>query len=469
MDEATLRREVSELAFGYVMEGELSEDWLGDQFAPAAIPERFREYERLVNLHVALDKEVAALARHLDEHLRNIKTETKRQRHRSRDMIDGHIDWPRTYQERNNRAPNDRTLFVTERRTTAYDIPENVVLKKLLSLLYETVTEMGQLQYDWVTARWPEGDESTIEEFKRLYDRNVHLNRITTPEPPKPTDRMIQAAKSSRTAFYRTAAQKLEWRNELLEGRVNALESLFDSGIIEPSADRLFELFVVFELLKALESATAATSRIRPIEGGSEALGQIGDPPVYVYQESSAADRNLRFPSMPVPESETVESYAYQSAQTSDEWLRRSQAVSYWTEETKADLWGTDSDSYTGRPDAILIRPHGDKTTATEIDILIVEVKNSTAKKTINQGISQLLRYLAYATITAQSSPKFLFPQSSSESLFVNSSRGLLVVQDLEQEANTQAVQTPISIVQASNLRTRLPDLLSNVFATGGS
>lgn len=465
MDDATLRHEVSELAFGYVMAGTLSRDWLSDSFAPETIPDRFREYDRLVDLHVALDPVVVDLAQHLREHLRSIKTETRRTQNRSRDAIDGHIDWQRTYLERYNRAPNDGTLFITEQRTKAYDIPENLVLKKLLSIVYQAVSQMGELDYEWVSTRWPDTEGHSVEEFKRLYDRNVHLNRISTPEPPKPSARMIQSAKSSRQSFYRTAAECLEWRNRLLDGRRDAFESLFESGVIEPPTNRLFELFVVFRLLNALEKTVGGTGQIRPIEGGGAALAQVGRRPVSVYHDSSAADRNLSFPSMPTPDEDDIEAQTYQSRRRDSEWLKRSRAVAFWTEHVKSDLWGTTPSSYTGRPDAVLVAPRSTDD-AERFDILIVEVKNSTARKTINQGISELLRYIAYATSTAGSFSSFLFPQSSDDGVFTPNIRGLLVVQDLGSDANTEAVRVPITVAQASNLQERLPTILEEMFTT---
>lgn len=465
MDDATLRREVSELAFGYVMAGNLSKDWLSESFAPEMIPDRFREYDRLVDLHIALDPTVVDLAQSLREHLRSIKTETERRQHRSRDAIDGHIDWPRTYQERNNRGPNDRTLFITEQRTEAYDIPENLVLKKLLSIVYQAVTEMEDLDYEWVLTRWPESGSGSIEEFKQLFDRNVHLNRISTPEPPKPTARMVQSAKSSRKQFYRTAAERMEWRGRLLEGRRDAIESLFESGVIEPPIDRLFELFVVFQLLQALEKTVGRTGRVRPIEGGGDALAQVGQPPIYVYHESSADSENLRFPSMPTPEREDIESQTYQSQRTDSEWLKRSRAVAYWTEQVKSDLWGSTSSAHTGRPDAILVSPRS-KDSTDSLEILIVEVKNSNSRKTINQGINELLRYIAYATTTATSPSTFLFPQSPDDGPFTPNVRGLLAVQDIELQASTEFVDLPVTIIEASDLETRLPKVLSRVFTS---
>lgn len=464
MDLQTLRHELSELAFGYFMAGELNEDWLGTRLAPDGLPTRFREYHRLVDLHLALHPPVVEFAGNLREHLRGIKTETQRERHHGRDAVEGHINWQATYQERYNSAPADRSLFVTDRRTEAYEIPENLVLKKLLAVVYDTVTELEKKDYDWVTDRWEQGDDGGIDEFKRLYTSNIHLNRIPTPEPPLPSDRMIQATKAARTDFYRRAAAFLELREQLRAGDQTALTQLFNSGVIQPPEDTLFELYAVLRLLCGLDTELGDSGRVRPIERGSEALAQVGDPPVYLYHESAARDKGLRFPSLPVPDEEEHDR-PFQNERSNEEWLARSRAAAYWTNNIQTEIWGETSD-YTGRPDAIVFRPAPDDQDRFASAILVVEVKNSTSKKRINTGISETLRYLAYASKTANGT-EFLFPETDDEDAFGAHVHGLLVIQDLETKEIPDSIPGPLSIVQASELADRVPGILGDVFAVG--
>ena len=462
-----IRHEVSELAFGYVMAGSLSENWLGDQVAPDNIPDRFREYDRLVDLHFALDDEVTAFVQNIRSHLRQIKTETRRDRSPSRGAISGKIDWPATFQERYNRAPGDSSLFVTEERTKAYDIAENIVLKHLLAVVYQTVDEMEEYDYDWVDDRWNTGDRNEIEDFKRIYNRNIHLDRISTPEPPFPTDRMIQASKNARSEFYRVAADLVEWRHRLLEGSQSALQTLLNSNIIEPSPDRIFELLVVLRLLEALDERMGEFGRVEPIEGGGDALAQIGDPPVFLYHNSSASHHNLRFPSMPAPDKDTLRAYTYQNNPVEKEWLRRSQAVAHWAEEIETQLWDSESDDRTRRPDAVLFRPAPPSSDRFASEILIVEVKESSRKKRVNEGIDQLLRYMAFATKTDNGS-SFLFPETPSEDAFGAHVHGLLVTQDLSVDVDVSGSDTPLQIVEISNLESQLTNILSEVFGVEG-
>lgn len=461
MDDRTLRAEVAELAFGYVMSGTLSRDWFADQIAAETIPDRFREYERLVNLHVALDEDVTEYVQTVQQQLRRIKTETRRERHQSRDAVEGRIDWPDTYQSRYQQNPDDRTLFVMDRRQQNYDVPENRVLKRLLSIVYETVKDLDTLDRDWVDERWESADRDEIEEFKRLYDGNVHLGRIDTPTPPHPTDRDVRAAKSSRKDFYRTAARHLEWRRELASGDEDALRELFDSSVIQASENRLFELFVVLKLLEGLENwLDTDPSRVRTLSGGGHALTAIGDPPVSLFHESSASDRDLRFPPMPTPDEETVEEHDYRRdpSERDEEWLVRSQAVSWWSKLVERELWDTDGQRHTGRPDAVLARQQPDSGQGPET--LVVEVKNSSNRKTIDRGVRELLRYLAFAQSTVGSEDTFLLPGQSDSNPFRERTRGLLVVRGLGSGTEDVQLEGPIEVVPAARLDDRLGTIL---------
>jgi len=464
MDNETLRQEVSELAFGYVMSGRLSQDWLGQQLAPDQLPERFHDYSALVDLHVTLNPHIAAFAQNLRPHLRTIKTETRTEDNRSRDNIEGHIDWQQTYQQRYQETPSDRTLFITQRRTEEYDIPENLVLKKLLSVIYDTITELEDIDYGWLDERWNReaSGHNEIQEFKRIYTRNVHLDRITTPSDSLPP-RMIQATKSARKGFYRFAARGLEWRDKLLEGKPDALQAVFQSTVIEPSESTLFELFVLFRILEALEQRFGTTGRVRPISGSGNALAKTGTPPCYVYHNSSAKDRNLKFPQMPPP-SDDILDRPHHSQQTDSEWLARSQTVHYWLESIRDQLWG--SKKQTGKPDAIVFRPASAEQNRFVRDILIVEVKHSTNQETINEGIAETLRYVAYAT-KRTNPPEFLFPDAADEGAFGAEVHGLLVIQDYDFDTDLTEINGPIDIVQASDLQERLPSVLRDVFEAG--
>lgn len=61
------------------------------------------------------------------------------------------IDWVETIQARNERNPDDTTLFVTQSRYENYDLAENIVLKRAADILERGFRLWASelLQYDW--------------------------------------------------------------------------------------------------------------------------------------------------------------------------------------------------------------------------------------------------------------------------------------------------------------------------------
>lgn len=460
MDIETVKAEVSELAFGYLMAGQLSKDWLGDQVVPDGLPERYRQYDALVDLHVTIHPEVASFVQNLRPKLRGVKTETRREKHRSRDEIEGRIDWPETRRRRNHEAPGDQTLFVTDRRTEAYDIPENLVLKKLLSIVHRSLRQLEDVDFEWVQKSWAsgEGEADEIREFRSMYRRNVHLNRIPTPTGSRPTERSIRRAASARQPMYRDAARLLEWRNQLQKGRQRAIRALFDSTIVEPAQHRLFELFVLFRVLDALEGHFEERSRIGPVSKGANRIAALGEPPCYLYHDSSVPDRDITF-STRVPESTSVVERSVEASQSDREWSHRSRDVGNWTEAIRSQYHGS---SGGGRPDAIVLQP-GEGSADPVGAGLIVEVKHSSRSTKVDEGIADLLRYIAYATDGEHGD--FVFPRTDSGDAFGDHVHGLLVIDDVEGRSSVD-IDGPIEIVQASNLERRLPGIVRRALDT---
>jgi hypothetical protein len=164
---------------------------------------------------------------------------------------------------------------------------------------------------------------------------------------------------------------------------------------------------------------------------------------------------------MPSPESDVKDS-PYTNTKEPEQWLKRSQAVRYWLDSISTQLWNSNK-NYTGRPDAILFRPASPDSVQFAEELLVVEVKNSTSKKRINQGIAETLRYLAYATKT-EPSDEFLFPETDGEDAFGAHVHGLVVVQDVGD--TFPSIDGPVEVIQASTLQDRLPRILTKVFET---
>ena len=262
----------------YVMHGEFPEEQLAAELKHEGLDERFRDYELLMDLHFILKPEVVDFVANLPERIRSIKTQTRNFSHTQRGSIDGKINWSSTIKQRYSGNPGDTSLFVTENRTEDYDIDENIVLKKLLSVIYHTLQEAReylQEDYEWVNERWRKNSD-LIEEMEKIFERDVHVKRIKEPEEYEPTDRMLNTAENSRQGLYREAAGLLEERKKIFSGDEDALEEMLqDTAITPDDEETLLELFVLFRFISTIENIESEEFNLETLESGSQKVASI--------------------------------------------------------------------------------------------------------------------------------------------------------------------------------------------------
>ncbi|WP_372480510.1 hypothetical protein ACAH01_05585 [Halomicrobium sp. HM KBTZ05] len=445
MDRDALLEQLSEDILAYVMHGSFPERHLVQEIAPDGFADRFDDYETLVRLHFVLKPAVVDFVERLPKRLRSIKTQTENVSTTTRGAVEGRIDWAGTVRERYARNPRDSSLFVCENRTENYDIDENVVLKRLLALVHETLQDCQpyfEREYDWVTERWKESTD-LVETMREVVERNVHVRRIRRPEVYEPTDRMLQTAAQSRSEIYREAATLLEEYQRTLAGEPAAITNLLSDTAITPDDDEtLFELFVLFRYIAAVERMTDENFELQTIKSGSQEVARLstnGDD-IVLYHDNSARDRGVSFesdvsekPSEALSRTERIEREA------------RAVADSYFRDRTFR--------SATGRPDVIVLEVQSGNSK----EYLITEVKHSKRPETIRRGISETLEYLAFLRQNGTL-------VHDDESMFGNGSNGVLVVQDLpDDETAPIDEQRSIKILQASEVDQKIEHILRDV------
>ncbi|MFB6296179.1 MAG: hypothetical protein ABEH66_04970 [Halobacteriales archaeon] len=432
----------------YVMHGSFPEHHLAEQIKFEGLDERFDDYETLIRLHFVLRPDVVDFVEDLPKHLRQVKTQTENVSRTVRGQVEGRIDWNKTYRERYSTNPGDTSLFVCENRSENYDIDENIVLKRLLSVIYDTLAECSEYlreDYEWVTDRWKDNLE-LVDRMTDIFERNVHVKRIRDPAEYEPTRRMIGRAADSRSDLYREAASLLTDYRESLRGDENAILELLQETAITPDDDEtLLELFVLFRYVEVIERLHDGEFRLRTIESGKQEVARIeadDDTEIVLYYDSSAGDRGLSFDSTP-PEGKSD--------------LSRHEMVQRKSLETVRQYFENERfDSRTGRPDVIVLEiDRGDTR-----EYLITEVKNSTRKETIREGITETVEYLAFL----QQGSEFVFDR---ETDFLGDGwNGVLVVQDIHDTETADFADQesqPIRILQASAVEDRLQDVVEQV------
>lgn len=449
MNREELLEELTQDVLAYVMHGTFPERHFANEIKPTGLDERFADYEMLVRLHFILRPDIIDFVETLPTRLRQIKTQTENVSERRRGSIQGRINWTKTVRERYARNPHDRALFVCEDRSENYDVPENIVLKRLLSVIYNTLLETEEYldqDYEWVTDRWRENLE-LVDRMKDIFERNVHVRRIREPESYEPTERMLMSAEDARNALYRDAASLLRDYRASIEGDEKAIADLLDATAITPDDDEtLFELFVLFKYIGAIESLQEKRFTVRTIESHKQEIARLEDPEtdtqVVLYHDNSGDDRV---------------SFRALSAEGTKADYGRYEMVHHQAVETARNYFRDSSiDSKTGRPDVIVLEVETDDSR----EYLITEVKHSARRETIREGIKETLEYLAFL----QQDHRFVF---DTESDFTGTGwNGVLVIQDVtdtETASFDEQADQQIRILQASEVENRLTDVLEEV------
>lgn len=451
MDRQTLVAEVAEDLFAYVMRGDIAEKQIVPDLKPAGLDERFESFDALVDLHFLLRPDVVEFVEKLPHRLRSIKTQTKNLQNVTRGEISGRIDWNSTVKMRYSRAPGDQSLFVCSNRYESYDIDENVVLKRLLSIIHTTLDDCEQYirnEPDWMTSRWQE-NLALVDQMRDIFERNVHVTRIRNPATYEPTERMLETAETARNEVYREAAQLLRDHRRSRQGDEEAIRELLETTLITPDNEEvLFELYVLFRYVEAIEQHQDGETTISTIETDRQEVARIegyGGTDVVLYHDNSALDRKLSFIPEPVEKSDHELTRAEQIRRES----RR--VVEQYFDDVGFEL-------HTNRPDVIVLEVrHGG-----EYRYLITEVKYSTRPETVHQGVVETLEYLAFL----RQDDQLVF---TDDSPFGSGWNGVLVVQDIE--AHRTALpdeQQTIRILQASELDEFLPEILEHVLCDAG-
>jgi len=449
MNKNELINQLSQDIIGYVMSGSLKNREIARQIKPDDLNERFEDYELLLDLHFILKDDVVDFVKQLPQRIRNIRTETESVSKTRRGTVDGHINWGATVKKRYSQNPRDNSLFVCDNRSEDYDIPENVVLKRLISVIYSTIDQSNgylKSEYDWASNTW-KGEEELIDELERIVERNVHVKRIRSPENYEPTERMLITAEGSRQTIYQDAARLLRTRQRLHQGDQEELKQLLDNTAITPDDDgKLFELFVLFRFVSVLEDMFDQQPNFNTITTGQNEIAKFdGDPELVLYHDKSAKDRDLSF--------RTEE-------EVTGRLKTRSEKVQEVAHSVASTYFQTDFQDQTGRPDIIVLEIH-DKS-INDYEYLITEAKYRTGTDSIRQGIKESLEYLAFLRLEDQ----FVFGDESNEDYFGSGWNGLLVTQDLNQETASFEEQedSEIKILQASELRGQLQSVIENAF-----
>lgn len=357
----------------------------------------------------------------LPERMRRLKTTSGRHVRISQDAIRGPINWPETVTARARRPGATDQVFAYEEPEKQFDLPENRVLKRLLTVIDDIVERRihgvidSQTDYSWA-APWL-GEENTRRVLREMLETNSYLDRVSNCDEPLPY-RDIDDVIGSRSSLYRDAAALLSYHRRLQRRETypddarRLLKQFFlrpgseSSTIGSEGTEVLFEFYWGFKLLEGVPSPRLELVR------DSARVGTVarwnGGEGRYTLYHDTASPGDLRFEAS---ETDTVPPLTETSR--TDFFTQRRRYVRsidrfYDNSFPDDDHRSPDREALRRRPDLVVVRREENNDEVT--DVFVGEVKYSRNERTVRKGVEQILETVSIA----QSGDQFL---SASEEL----------------------------------------------------
>jgi len=407
------------------------------------------DVESLLRIHFVLTsnagKETAVgvtdFVDQLPERVRRLKTTTTGRRETVRGEVKGTVDPHETLKRRSQIGRPDEPLFVCLQREEHYDIEENLVLKRLLTVIRDILREdlkpilddpegYDWLRY-WTTPGKEQDDELPHERLLRMYRENIYLKRISVDENDV-TARMIESVKRSRNQLYREAATLLERYRRLMRQQLTDKEAreVLNNTMIAPEADdTLFELYWIFRLLGTFNQV-----EFRVIRDQNPSIIASWEGAGYqytLYHNSTGDQSQFREELNDVPTDE--DGYLRRMHEVLQTWQNLSDRL---LNRGGADtLWG-------GRPDIILERVAISEDDASELEqVFVGEVKYTADPDYVATGLRELLEYMAFVRRSTDDQ----YIEDTDHILGAKDVKGLLFVDQIKINSD---VESAIDIVQ---------------------
>ena len=340
------------------------------------------DIEKLFRIHFVLTPEVEEFVVNLPKRVRRIKTSVTKKTENSRDGVRGRIDWHRTLLARQNTNPKDSTIFTCRLSVENYDIHENIVLKKTISLIHDIIyNELKPAldgNYSWVK-NWSKDKNSLKKKVDQVYYKNVYIRRINS-KNIHVTERMISSALKSRNKLYREAGRLLLKYRKLVNYECDDGEAkqLLKTTFIKPDKiELLFELYWVFKILKQYRNV-----KFKLIYDTKDLIAEWEEKD-HTYKMFHDSTGSLRF-------HETLDKLEIRGLGFQ---AREAKSMKKWSEIAEKTYEHKSNTIWGGRPDIILEKY--DKETGELIKTFIGEVKYTTDKNYALQGLRELLEYMA--------------------------------------------------------------------------
>ncbi len=347
------------------------------------------DFTRLLEIRFVISPFVKRYVDTVAKNIQNIKTSKINVSNEARGVVKGSIDWGQTIKARYDRGINDTSIYVTKTPETEYNLPENILVKKLLSIIRDILMDdVKYIDQNWRRDIWPDEE---INKFDRLYQENVYLNRIRVSSSQQITDSELNAARNARSQLYNEAYDLYLFYEDLLNYTFKNQKTmnLLQECLTVPETSTLFELSCIFSLIEIFKNNY--DTHLVPIKTGMGpiAILQNNRYTLKIYHDSTGpVDLTESIPENPL-----------------DDYLMRYSSVL----EQYASFRDIKNQNiiYRGRPDLIITVQKN--TEASELNSVIIgEFKHTINKQTISKGTKELIEYLYYSKILYSGTSHYL-------------------------------------------------------------
>ncbi len=383
VNEETILNEISADIPHYLRNGRIDEVMKSAAEADLNI----KDLDRLLRIHFVLTEKVKEFSEKLEGRIRRIKTTVSSHKSEYRGQVRGRISWKDTFSRRMATNPLDKTLFMCVEREREYNIPENLVLKRILQIIHDIVySDLKPAidgRYNWVDI-W--SDEKGVKEvLNSIYFKNIYLKRVSL-EDLHITENMIQRAKKSRQPLYRDAAYLLERYRKITGYNIDESEAreLLKNTFIKPEkTEELFELYWIIKIMNSFGKEIWKKPIIEKDNDSVIAEGMFGDFRYVIYHNSTGSFH-----------------FHEKLPDDNDDLAKINKAYPFLAREAKVveklnGMVGVDENSlWGGRPDIVIEKYH--KNSDDLVSVFIAEVKYTNNKRYAIEGLKELLEYLAF-------------------------------------------------------------------------
>ncbi|MBZ2165895.1 hypothetical protein [Methanobacterium spitsbergense] len=212
----------------------------------------------LKRVHFLLSAEVKDLVNILPQLMRNLSHSTQKEVIRSQGIIKGRIDWNLTYKERYGSGYNDKSIFMCKPASRMYDLPENQILKYILTNIaeiaetFQFIKPEENIEIEYLKDNWQDDIIGSNHTIKKALN-NIYIQNLTKTKRIKPRD--LQRLRTHRNRIYRNEILKCyELYDKIFHNnQLETIKSLIGNQLLKPTKEEdLYEIYALFHIIDQL-------------------------------------------------------------------------------------------------------------------------------------------------------------------------------------------------------------------------